>query len=374
MRSLRRVFTVSALLMMAGGAFAADYLVYVGTYTGKQSRGIYAYRFNSSTGELKPLGLAAETPNPSWVTMHPTGDYLYAANETDRGMVTAFRVDKESGKLKQLSQVSSRGSGPCALAVDKTGKSVMVANYGSGTLALLPIKADGSVAEASATIAHKGSGANPQRQGEPHAHSANFSPDNRFALSCDLGLDKVFIYRFDPARGSLADNEPPFGAVPPGSGPRHFAFHPNGKFAYVINELTSTVTAFSWNAAAGALKPLETVPSLPAGYAGEKSGAEITVHPSGKYLYASNRAQASSVTVFAIDQVKGTLRTLEQVPTGGKEPRSFGIDPTGAFLLAANQNSNTIVVFRIDPKTGKLTSAGTKVEVGTPVCIQFAGR
>jgi 6-phosphogluconolactonase len=368
MRAIRYFFSVAAL---ASSALAADYLVYAGTYTGPASKGIYVYRFNSGSGQLKSLGLAAETVNPSWVVAHPGGDYLYAANETARGAVTAFRIDRQTGQLKALNQVSSRGAGPCAMAVDHTGRNLLVANYSSGSLALLPIQPDGSLHEASAFIPHEGSSANRERQSKPHAHSTDFSADNRFAVSCDLGLDKVFVYRLDAEKGWLSSNEPPSASVPPGSGPRHFAWHPNGRFAYVINELESTVGAFGWDGATGTLTHLETVASLAKDYSGEKSGAEIHVHPNGKFLYASNRAQASSITVFAIDPAKGTLRQIDRVSSGGKEPRDFTLDPSGAWLLAANQNSNSIVVFRLDPKSGKLTPAGGPVEVGSPVSIAF---
>jgi 6-phosphogluconolactonase len=365
------------MLSFAGSALAADYLVYVGTYTGNGSRGIYAYHFDTATGQLKPAGLAAESPSPSWIAVHPNGQYLYAANETDGphgGSVTAYQIDKQTGKLKQLSQVSSRGSGPCAMSVDATGKNVLVANYGSGTVALLPVKPDGSVMEASAFDAHKGKSVDPARQEGPHAHSADFSPDNRFALVNDLGLDKVFVYRFDADKNSIAPNQPPFGKVPPGSGPRHLAFHPNGKFAYVVNEMKVTVTAFSWDGSNGTLKEIETVPMLPADFKGEKDGAEIQAHPNGKFLYASARAQANSITVFSVDPTKGTLRTIERVSTEGKIPRNFTLDPTGSYLLAANQDSNSIVIFRIDQKTGKLTPTGKKVDVNSPVCVRFVAK
>ncbi len=357
----------AVVLAMAGRLTAAALLVYVGTYTGPSSKGIYAYRFDPSSGTLKALGLAAETENPSWVAADRKGEHLYAVNETDNGALTAFRIDAKTGKLTRLDRVSSLGAAPCALAVDATGRALLAANYTSGTLALAAIGNDGRLAQPQ-QIAHHGSSVNQERQAGPHAHSALFSPDNRFALSCDLGLDKVFVYRFDPSKPALALNQE--APVPPGSGPRHLAFHPNGRFAFVINEMTSTVTSFAWDAAAGKLSALATVESLPGDYRGLKSGAEIQVHPEGKFLYVSNRDQASSITVFAIDG-NGALKQVERVSSGGSEPRNFVIDPSGAWLLAANQKSDNLVTFRIDRRTGRLSLTGAKVEVGAPVSIAF---
>jgi 6-phosphogluconolactonase len=350
---------------------AADYLMYVGTYTGPHSKGIYAYRFQPATGESTALGLVAEVQNPTFLAIHPSGDYLYSADENRAGTVSAFRIDRKTGKLTPLNTVSSHGSGPCAIAVDHTGKSVLVANYNSGSVALIPIRGDGSVAEASVVDQHEGKSVNPRRQEGPHAHSAVFAPGNRFALSNDLGLDKVFVYRFDARKETLAPNDPAFGTVPPGSGPRHVAFHPNGKFAYVVNELNSTVTAFAWDAGSGTLKELETVSALAKDFKGKTDGAEIHVHPNGKFVYSSNRGQANNLALFRVDAAKGTLEFVSNTPTGGKEPRYFGFDPTGAWLLAANQSSNDIVLFRVDPNTGALTPSGKKIELSAPVCVQF---
>lgn len=358
------------LLSAAFVASAADYLMYVGTYTGPKSKGIYVYRFQPATGEITELGLAGEVKNPSFLAIHPSGDYLYSADETRNGSVSAFRIDRKSGKLRLLNSVSSHGSAPCALSVDATGRNVLVANYGSGSIALLPVKADGSLEEASATDQHKGTGADPKRQEGPHAHSADFPAGNRFALVADLGLDKIFIYRFDPEKHTLALNEPGFGSVPPGSGPRHVAFHPNGKFTYVINELNSTVTSFEWDGTKGALKQLGTVSANTKDFKGETDGAEIQVHPSGKFVYASNRAEANNIALFKADN-KGGLTFVSTTPSGGLHPRYFGIDPTGAWLLAANQDSNNIVLFRVDPTSGKLTPQGKPVEISAPVCVKF---
>jgi len=364
-----------SLVPILAGSLWGQYLMYVGTYTGPDSNGIYAYRFDARTGDVKPLGLAAETKNPSFLAIHPNRKFLYAVGESSGagawgGSVSAFALDRATGKLTFLNSASSGGKGPCHLVVDKTGRNVVVANYGSGATAVLPVKPDGRLGEPSSTIQHTGSSVDRARQEGPHAHSANLSPDNRFAFVADLGLDKILVYKFDATKGTIAPNTPPFATVARGSGPRHFAFHPSGKFAYVINEMGNTVTAFSYDAAGGVLTSLQTISTLPQGFSGKSYCAEVVVHPSGKFLYGSNRGH-NSIAVFAIDPAKGTLTAIEQTPTGGKWPRNFNIDPTGAYLFAANEQSNDIFLFRIDPATGKLTPTGKKLEVGKPVCIKF---
>ncbi len=352
------------------------YFVYIGPYTGEQSKGIYVCRFDSKSGRLESPQLAAEVTNPSFLAVHPNGRFLYAVSEVSTyegqrsGYVNAFEIDRGTGKLTLLNKVSSRGGGPCHLVVDKTGKNLLVANYGGGSVALFPIKKDGKLDEAFTFIQHSGSSVDPKRQGGPHAHCVVLSDDNRFAFVADLGLDKVLIYRFDAQLGTLTPNDPPFVKVNPGAGPRHFAFHPSDKFAYVINEIQSTVTAFAYDAGRGALREIQSISTLPAGFSGRNSTAEIQVARSGRYLYGSNRGH-DSIAVFAIDKKKGTLTSVEQVPTGGKTPRNFNIDPTGSYLLAANQSSNTVVVFRVDGKTGRLTPTGQSVEVFSPVCVEF---
>ncbi|MBI4325746.1 MAG: lactonase family protein [Chloroflexi bacterium] len=353
-------------------------LVYVGTYTGAKSKGIYAYRLDAK-GVLTPLGLAAETMHPTFLAIHPNNRFLYAANETGdfkgtkAGAVSAFSIDSKTGKLTLLNQQSAGGSGPCHLVVDRTGQSVLVANYGGGSVAALPVREDGRLGEASAFIQHQGSSVNQQRQAGPHGHHITTDPANRFALACDLGLDKVLVYRFDPAQGSLLPNDPPATALKPGAGPRHLAFHPTGHFAYVINEMACTLTAFRYDAQRGELQELQTVSTLPEGESVKPnySTAEVEVHPSGKFVYGSNRGH-DSIVVFAIDAKTGRLTQVEHQSTRGKTPRNFGIDPTGTFLLAANQGTDNIVVFRIDPETGRLSPTGQVVEgVGAPVCVKF---
>jgi 6-phosphogluconolactonase len=348
-----------------------NYLVYVGTYTRGNSKGIYSFRFNTSTGEVSPLGVAAETPNPSFLAVHQNQKFLYAVSEVDKsGAVAAFAMDRATGKLTLINQVASGGGGPCYVAVDSSGKNVLVANYGGGSVAALPIKADGGLQEASAFIQHTGSGHDPRRQQAPHAHSINLSRDNRFAIAADLGLDQLLVYRFDATKGTLAPNDPPFAKLNPGAGPRHFAFHPGGKFGYVINEMQSTVTALSYDAGRGTFKELQTLSTLPKDFTGNNSTAEVQVHPTGKFLYGSNRGH-DSIAVFAIDRDNGTLTAIEQVSTQGKTPRNFRIDPTGSYMFAANQNTNNIVIFRIDPQTGRLTPTGKVLDVPVPVCVKF---
>ncbi len=350
--------------------------VYVGTYTSAKSKGIYLLELDLATGALASKGLAGETVNPSFLTIHPSRKYLYAVGEIANfegkktGAVSAFAIDPKSGKLSLLNQQSAGGTGPCHLVMDREGRAVLVANYGGGSVTSLPVADDGKLREAASVIQHKGSSVNPQRQESPHAHSINLDPAGRFAAAADLGLDKVLVYRFDASKGTLTANEPPSASVAPGAGPRHFAFHPSGKYAYLINELANTVTAFSYNAEQGTLKEIQTITTLPADFKDKSYTAEVVCHPSGKFLYCSNRGH-DSLAIFTIDSETGKLTAVGHEPTQGKTPRNFAIDPTGTYVLAANQGSDTSVVFRIDPKTGKLTATDQKVEVPAPVCVRF---
>jgi len=370
------------LVAMIGTNVAAQthtkYLLYVGTYTeeGSKSKGIYAYRYDAASQEITSLGLAAETKNPSWIAIHPNGRFLYAVNELSNfkgpnsGGVSAFSIDRATGKLTFLNEVQSKGADPCYMTVDKTGKFVLVANYSSGNIAAFPISSDGKLGEASAFVQHTGHGSNPKRQEGPHAHSIDLSPDNRFAFVDDLGLDQLLVYKFDASKGTLTANDPPFAKLPPGAGPRHFALHPTGQFAYVLSEMHSTVTTFSADLKTGTFTPVQDTSALPPDFKGQNDDAEIAMHPSGKFLYASNRGH-DSITAFAIDSAKGTVTPVEYMSTQGKEPRSFEIDPTGKLLFAANQHSDNIVIFRIDEKIGKLTPTGKVLDVPTPVCVKF---
>jgi 6-phosphogluconolactonase len=379
MKLAHRISLYLLLLIFCSSVVFAEankYLVYVGTYTVRGSKGIYAYRYDAANGQLEDLGLAAETPSPSFLAISPNHKFLYAANETNEyqgqasGIVSAFSIDAKTGKLTLLNQVASRGASPCHLSLDHTGKFVLVANYTGGNLTVFPVGEDGRLGEASDFIQHEGSGPNKDRQEKAHAHWIDLSADNRFALNTDLGLDEVFVYRFDAAKGKLTPNNPPFAKVAPGAGPRHLAFHPNGKFAYVVDEMASTVTTFSYNAKAGTLHLLQSVPTLPKDFSGESTTAEIAVHPSGKFLYASNRGH-DSLAVFAIDPNKGTLEFVEHMSVKGKTPRHFEIDPAGKRLLVVNQDSDNLVEFAIDQTTGKLTATGTEIKVPAPVCVRF---
>jgi 6-phosphogluconolactonase len=353
------------------------YIVYIGTYTGAKSKGIYAFRFDSTTGRLIPIGLAAETENPSFLVLHPNRKFLYAVNEVDQfagkknnGGLSAFSIDQTTGKLRLINQQSTGGGSPCHVITDSAGGAAFVANYSGGSIAVFPIRSDGSLGEASSFIQHTGSSVNKERQESPHAHGIYLDNTGRFAAAVDLGIDRVMLYRFDASKAALIPSEPPFAPVRPGAGPRHFAFHPNGRFAYVNNEMASTVTAFQWNARKGSLTESQTVSTLPSEFTGTNSTAELEVHPNGRFLYVSNRGH-DSIAVYAIDGRTGKLTLVQHQSTDGKTPRGFEIDPTGRFLVAGNQNSDTIVVFRIAQRTGRLSPTGQSVDAGSPVCVKF---
>lgn len=368
---------VTARLAGAAAPMPTDYWVYFGTYTDTKSKGIYVSRMDKD-GHLTAPELASIALNPAFLAVEPRHQFLYAANETDQfrgqqsGAVTAYAIHASTGRLARLNQQSTRGAGPAHVAVDATGHLVVAANYNGGSETAFPVNADGSLAAASITVQNHGSSINPARQAEPHAHCVAFDPSNRFAFVCDLGLDQVLSFRIDPATAGLTANDPAFVKVAPGSGPRHIAFRPDGRFAYVINELACTMTVFAFESDHGALREIETVSTLPAGEAVKSSysTAEVAVHPSGKFVYGSNRGH-NSIVVFASDEATGRLTLVEHVSSGGAVPRSFGIDPAGRFLLAANQDSGNVDVFAIDAKTGRLAPTGDSVAVAKPVCVVF---
>lgn len=359
-------------------AIAGDnYLVYFGTGTNPKSgsKGIYVSKFNSATGELSDPVLAGESGNPGFVTIHPSKKYLYAVGdlagaEKKTGGVSAFGISLPDGKLSLLNSVASVGAGPCHVSLDKTGKVAMIANYSGGSIASYAIKDDGSLSEAVTFVQHEGSSADPKRQAGPHAHSLNPSPDNRFAFACDLGLDKVLIYKLDAATGKLTAHG--HGTVPPGSGPRHLAFHPNGKFVFVNNEMLMTVTTFAYDAEKGALTAVETVSTLPAEDRGKTglSTAETVAHPNGKFVYVSNRTH-DTIAVFTCDPASGKLTLIQNAPAEGKIPRNFCLDPSGKWMIVAHQDSNTAAVMKVDQESGKLTFTGKKVPVGGSICVRF---
>jgi len=373
MRMDRRTFLAALPALRAAGAGKQVWL-YVGAYTNEKNRGITVARLDLATGEISDMKLAAETPNPTFLEVHPGGRWLYAVNEVANyegrreGSITAYEIDRTTGMLKELNRASTRGGGPCHVSLDRTGRMAMIANYGGGSVASYRILADGRVSEAASFFQHEGKSVNEKRQERPHAHSINAAPDNRFAVACDLGTDEIVIYSIDPASGVMRKHG--VTKLAPGSGPRHFAFHPNGRYGYAVNELLSTVTAFAYSN--GSLRELQTVSTLPEGFASENTTAEIRVHPSGQWLYASNRGE-DSIAAFRVDARTGQLARMGNTPTQGRTPRNFFIEPSGRWLLAANQRSDTVVVFEIDARTGSLLPARKGITVGQPVCLRVAG-
>jgi len=355
-----------------------EFLVYVGTaiYTDQTSKNIYVFRFNASTGQITSLGVAAESVNPGTLALHPNGRFLYSTNEVGNfkgyrgGGVTAFAIERATGRLTLLNDEFSGGANPASVVVDRTGKYVVVANYYGGKVGAFPVQEDGRLGEATAFVLREGSSVNRLRQEGPHPHSVYVSLDNRFVIACDLGLDKILVYRLDATKGTLTPNDPPYASVNPGAGPRHLAFSPGGKFVYVVNELQSSISAFSYDAQKGVLHRLQTISTLPSDFKGDNTGAEIGVSPSGKFLYASNRGH-DSIAVFAIDAGRGILTPIEHVSTQGKTPRNFAIDLTGAYLFVGNQDSDNIVVFHVDSKSGRLKRTGQVLKVASPTCITF---
>lgn len=351
--------------------------LYVGTYTSAASKGIYTLEMDVATGRLGPAKLAAETANPSFLALHPNGKFMYAVGELGdfqgrkSGAVSAFAITPQNGDLKLLNQQPSGGYGPCHVVIHPDSQHVLVANYSSGSAAVLPIRLDGQLGEPTAVVQHEGTGPDPQRQQGPHAHAVQLDQAGRFAFVADLGLDKILVYRFGRDTGTITPNEPPAAKLAPGAGPRHLAFHPNGRLAYVINELDSTVTAFAYHAESGTLQNLHSLSTLPTGFAEPNTTAEIRVHPTGRFLYGSNRGH-DSIAAFTVEPQTGRLTAIGHQSSGGRTPRNFNIDPTGRWLVAANQASDTLVVLKIDPATGSLSPTGIIANVPTPVCIAFA--
>jgi 6-phosphogluconolactonase len=376
---------VSAMVLACCGAVCptvataeepAAWAVYIGT-RGDEDRGIYRSVLNAAEGTLsKPELAAATVASPAFIAIHPNRRFLYAvgqAGEVDGnpiGAVIAFAIDPGTGMLTELNKQLSGGRGPCHLVVDSAGRNVLVANYWTGTAAVLPIEPDGRLRPVSSLVQHEGSSVHPKRQTAPHAHSINLDPANRFAVVADLGIDQVVVYRFSSEAGTLTPNTPPAVKMAPGAGPRHFAFHPTGRFAYVINELDSTITAFAYDAEVSRLRTLHSVSTLPAGFDGTSATAEIVVHPSGKFVYGSNRGH-DSLAGFRVDPETGRLSPIGHTPSGGETPRNFAIDPQGRIVLSQNLDSNSVVVFRIDPETGALEPTGSRISVPSPSCIRM---
>jgi 6-phosphogluconolactonase len=386
-----RQFIRCGIVLLPGVVFSAGKItaapasdqpsyVYFGTYTAAKSKGIYLSQFDAGTGKLSSPELVAETKNPSFLAISPNRRFLYAVSEIsgsggkNEGAVSAFTRDPKTGKLTFLNQQPSGGGGPCHVSLDRAGRFVLAANYGTGSIAALPVQMDGKLGPAAAVIQHTGSSINPQRQAGPHAHFITTDPTSQYVLACDLGLDKVLVYWFAPRSAEpLTANKPPSISIKPGSGPRHLAFHPDGRHIYLVNEMSSTLTSLSYNPDNGTLEEAQTLSTLPDKFEGHNSGAEVQVHPSGKFVYSSNRGH-DSIAIFAVDPKTSRLKPVGHQSTQGKTPRHFALDPSGKWLVAENQDSNSVVVFAVDKASGKLTPTGQTVEVGSPVCAVFVGQ
>jgi len=370
---MRNTLLLVAFLLCSLTGPAQKYYLFIGTYTTGDSKGIYVYQFDAATGEARPVS-ASMTENPSYLALAPDGKFLYAVNETNGtkpGSVSAFAFDRQTGQLQFLDRQASGGGDPCYVSVDSHRKWLLVANYSGGSLTALPILPDGSIGAFTQLIQHEGKGVNPKRQEKPHVHSVTFTPDERFLIAADLGLDKLSIYSFDDtaSRLPLWESENPEISTNPGSGPRHISFCPGKPYVYSMNELEGAIDAFRYSA--GKLIPFQHISSHPDGYKGTIGSADIHVTPDGRYLYASNRGDANNIAIFSIDPASGKLKLQGFQSVLGQTPRNFMIDPTGHWLLVANQNSNNIIIFRINNQTGLLTATGQPVGIPSPVCLKM---
>lgn len=369
--NIRFLRAPAAALLLATAASGAQYLVYAGTYTSGSSHGIYGYRFDTRGARLKPLGLMAETSNPSFLVVHPDHRFLYAVNEDAGNSVSAFLIDPKSGRLSLVNKAASKGAGPCHLALDRGGRWLAVANCTSGGVSVLPLRKDGGLGEAQTLALPRGVGADPPRPAAPHANGLLFSPDNRFLLVADAGADKVLVYAFDAQTGSLRPADPPSAQVAPGSGVRRLAFHPNGKVVYALGGKSSRVTAFRYDPATGALAEFQTVSTLPTSHNGPAAAAEMAVNAAGTMVYASNRGH-ESMALLVVDPLRFTLSALEFTPLIGRTPRHFAIDPTGGFLIVANQDADSITVYSVHPRSGQLRPVGRPTpNIDQPACVVF---
>ena len=370
------LMAITAGMPFRGQAEEMRIRIYVGTYTRAGSQGIYLLHLDPQTGALDEPELVAQLANPAFLARHPERDWLYAVSQVGdfqgerSGGVYAFRIDPSTGRLTEGNIRLSGGATACHLSLDRSGRYVLVANYSDGNARVFPLLEDGRLGEASDSVQHEGSSVDPRRQRGPHAHWIQTDPTNRFVWIADLGLDRVMIYRFDAERGTLRPHNPPWVELAPGAGPRHAAFHPSGERAYVINELNSTITAWDYAPQQGVAREIHTVSTLPDDFSGENTTAEILIHPSGRFLYGSNRGH-DSLAVMAIDPDTGRLQPVEYVPTGGSIPRNFGISPEGRFLVVGNQGSDSLVVFRIDDTTGRLRPTGHRASLSMPVCVRM---
>jgi 6-phosphogluconolactonase len=349
---------------------------FVGTYTSQGGRGIHRLSVDADTGEILSQQLAAQAANPSFLALHSNGRFLYTANELfefsgkPSGAVSSFLIERFSGRLSPINQVESGGALPAHLGVDRSGKNLLLANYQGPQSAIFRLNGDGSIGARSSFVRHSGRSIHPTRQTEAHPHSLNLDPGERFVLVPDLGTDQILVYHFDPSKGTLQANKPAFIPLRPGSGPRHLAFDPSGKFAYVTCELSSEIASFSYDGAAGGLAGIQTLSILPPSPAPENFSAEVAVHPSGRFLYASVRG-SDVITVMAIDPSSGMLSIVQHVSSQGRTPRHFAIDPAGRFMLVANQRSHSVAVLRIAPDSGRLAFSGSVAEISAPAFILF---
>ena len=368
-----RLLLLACILFSSLCIKAQNYYLFAGTYTFGKSKGIYVYQFNSNTGDIQWISNTDSSSNPSFIALSPNGNYLYAANETGKenpGHVTAYSFNKENGKLTFLNQQRSGGDAPCFVTTDKSGKWAVTANYSGGSLSAFPINTNGSLQHYSQLIQHKGKSINSERQEKAHVHSIFFTPDYKYILSPDLGMDKTMIYTFNASlHKPLHAASIPFIKSTPGSGPRHIAFHPNHKFVYIIEELSGTIKTCSYKN--GVLKQMQTIATHPADYKGQSGAADIHISPDGKFLYASNRGDENNIAIFSINVINGKLTNIGYQPSGGIKPRNFIIDPSGRFLLVANQNTNNIVVFKRDMQSGLLQQTTQQIEVPDPACLQL---
>ena len=350
--------------------------VYFGTSAKQEQRGIYMATLDMQTGCLSDAIRVSKAERPGFIAIHPDGKHLYATGAgadfegRSPGAVSAFQIMEPSGMLADINTQPSGGTGPCHVSIDPSGKNLLVANYRGASCSVLPIQSDGSLAPPSSTRQHSGSSIDPARQTSAFVHSINTSPDGCFAIVADLGIDKLVVYRFDADAGILEPNDPPFTATEPGGGPRHLAFHPSGNFAYANLEMGNRVSAFTYDAQRGILAEIQTLDTLPEGFAGENTTAEIATSADGRFLYVSNRGH-DSIAIFGIDAKTGRLTALGHESVHGQIPRNFRIDPTGTYLLAANQKTGNVAVFRIDRETGQLEFTGSEIEVPSPICVRF---
>lgn len=368
---MKNIFQLLLLISFFSAKAQNNYLL-TGTYTSGKSEGIYVYNFNSATGDFSYVS-KIKSPNPSYLAVSPNQQFVYAVNEEGKnnkgGSVVAYRFNKTTGELTMINQQLSGGDDPCYVAVDKTGKWVTAGNYTGGSVVVLPVLANGGLGEVSTQIQHTGSSINKERQEKAHVHCTFFSKDNRFLFVPDLGIDKVMIYSFNKKNGKLIPAPQPFAKSKDGAGPRHIDFHPNNKYAYLMQELTGTVVVYKYDN--GRLTAIQNISAAPKDFTGFMGSADIHVSPDGKFLYCSNRGESNSITIFKINPDDGTLTVTGHQPTLGQAPRNFNFDPSGNFLLVANQNSDNIIIFKRDKQTGLLTDTGKKIEVGNPVCLKW---